>query len=64
MFLNSLDSASLFQKDSSNQKKNYFLIPYLLISNKNIKIDSNHEQLKWFTEIINLGLVYIFGYLQ
>ena len=64
MFLNSLDSASFFQKDSSNQKKNYLLIPYLLIPNKNIKLDSNQEQLKCFTEIINLGLVYIFGYLQ
>ena len=64
MFLNSLDSASFFQKDSSNQKKNYLLIPYLLIPNKNIKLYSNQEQLKCFTEITNLGLVYIFGYLQ
>ena len=64
MFLNLLDSAFFFQKDSANQKKNYFLIPYLLIPNKNIKIDSNEEQLKSFTEIINFGLVYIFGYLQ
>ena len=41
MFVNSLDSASFFQKYSSNQNKNYLLIPYLLIPNKNIKIDSN-----------------------
>ena len=64
MFVNSFNSASLFQKDSSNQNKNCFLISYLLIPNKNIKLYSNQEQLKCFTEIINLGLVYIFGYLQ
>ena len=64
MFVNSFNSASFFQKDSSFQEKNYLLIPYLLIPNKDIKIDSNQEQLKCFTEIINLGLVYIFGYLQ
>ena len=45
MFVNSFDSAFFFQKDSSNQKKNYLRIPYLLIPNKNIKIDSNEEQL-------------------
>ena len=61
MFVNSFDFASFFKKDSSNQSKNYLLIPYLLIPNKNIKIDSNEEQLICFTEIINHGLVYIFG---
>ena len=61
MFVNSFDSASFFQKDSSNQKKNYLLIPYLLIPNKNIKIDINEEHLICFTEIINSGFVYIFG---
>ena len=64
MFVNSLNSASFFQKDSSLQKKNYLLIPYLLIPNKDIKIDSNQEQLKCITEIMNRGLVYIFGHLQ
>ena len=63
MFVNSFDSASFFQKDSSNQNKNYLLIPYLLIPNKNIKIDSNEEQLICFTEIIKRGFVYIFGQL-
>ena len=63
MFVNSFNSASFFQKDSSNQKKDYPLIPYLLTPNKNIKIDSNEEQLIWFTEIINRGFVYIFGQL-
>ena len=63
MFVNSFDSASFFQKDSSNQNKDYLLIPYLLTPNKNIKIDSNEEQLIWFTEIINRGFVYIFGQL-
>ena len=60
MFVNSFNSASFFQKYSSNQNKNYLLIPYLLIPNKNIKIDSHEEQLKYFNEIINRGLVYIF----
>ena len=63
MFVNSFNSASFFQKDSSNQNKDYLLIPYLLTPNKNIKIDSNEEQLIWFTEIINRGFVYIFGQL-
>ena len=63
MFVNSFGSASFFQKDSSNHNKNYLLIPYLLIPNKNIKIDSNEEQLICFTEIINCGFVYIFGQL-
>ncbi len=63
MLLNSFDSASFFQKDTPNQKKNYLLIPYLLIPNKNIKIESNEEQLICFTEIINRGFVYIFGQL-
>ena len=60
MFVNSFNSASFFQKDSSNQNKDYLLIPYLLTPNKNIKIDSNEEQLICFTEIINCGFVYIF----
>ena len=59
MFVNSFNSASFFQKDSSNQNKDYLLIPYLLTPNKNIKIDSNEEQLICFTEIINRGFVYI-----
>ena len=63
MFVNSFNSASFFQKDSSNKKKDYPLIPYLLIPNKNIKIDSNEEQLICFTEIINRCFVYIFGQL-
>ncbi len=63
MFVNSFNSASFFQKASSNQNKNYLLIPYLLIPNKNIKIDSNEEQLICFIEIINRGFVYIFGQL-
>ena len=63
MFVNSFNSASFFQKDSSNQNKDYLLIPYLLTPNKNIKIDSNEEQLICFTEIINCGFVYIFGQL-
>ena len=63
MFVNSFNSASCLQKDNSNQNKNYLLIPYLLIPNKNIKIDSNEEQLIYFTEIINRGFVYIFGQL-
>ncbi len=63
MFVNSFNSASFFQKDSSNQNKDYLLIPYLLTPNKNIKIDSNEEQLIYFTEIINCGFVYIFGQL-
>tara|TARA_B100000579_G_scaffold255248_1_gene210141 strand:- start:62 stop:256 length:195 start_codon:yes stop_codon:yes gene_type:complete len=63
MFLNSLESDCFFLKDSFNKKKNYFLIPYLLIPNKNIKIDGNEEQLIYFTEIINRGFVYIFGQL-
>ena len=63
MFVNSFNSASFFQKDSSNQNKDYLLIPYLLTPNKNIKIDSNEEQLICFTEIINRDLVYIFGQL-
>ena len=63
MFVNSFDSSSFLQKDSSNQNKNYLLIPYLLIPNRNIKIDSNDEQLIWVTEIINRGFVYIFGQL-
>ena len=63
MFVNLFESAFFFQKDSSNQNKNYLLIPYLLIPNKNIKIDSNEEQLKYFNEIINRGLAYIFGQL-
>ena len=63
MFVNSFDSASFFQKDSSNQNKNYHLIPYLLIPNKNIKIYSIEEQLICFTEIINRGFVYILGQL-
>ena len=63
MFVNSFNSASFFQKDSSNQNKDYLLIPYLLTPNKNIKIDSNEEQLLCFTEIINCGFVYIFGQL-
>ena len=63
MFVNSFNSASFFQKDSSNQNKNYLLKPYLLTPNKNIKIDSIEEQLICFTEIINRGFVYIFGQL-
>ena len=63
MFVNSFNSASFFQKDSSNQNKNYLLKPYLLTPNKNIKIDSNEEQLICFTEIINGGFVYILGQL-
>ena len=63
MFVNSFDSPSFFQKDSSNQKKNYLLTPYLLIPNKNIKIYSIEEQLICFTEIINRGFVYILGQL-
>ena len=63
MFVNSFDSASFFQKDSSNQNKNYLLLPYLLIPNKNIKIYSIEEQLICFTEIINRGFVYILGQL-
>jgi len=63
MFVNSFNSASFFQKDSSNQNKDYLQIPYLLTPNKNIKIDSNEEQLLCFTEIINRGFVYIFGQL-
>ena len=63
MFVNSFDSASCFQKSISNQNKNYLLIPYLLIPNNNIKIDSTKEQLICFTEIINRGFVYIFGQL-
>lgn len=63
MFVNSFNSASFFQKDSSNQNKDYLLIPYLLTPNKNIKIDSNEEQLICFIEIINRGFVYIFGQL-
>ena len=63
MFLNPFDTPSFFEKDSSNQEENYPLIPYLLIPNKNIKIDSNEEQLICFTEIINRGFVYIFGQL-
>ena len=63
MFVNSFNSASFFQKDSSNQNKDYLLIPYLLTPNKNIKIDSNEAQLICFTEIINCGFVYIFGQL-
>ena len=59
MFVNSFNSASFFQKDTSNQNKDYLLIPYLLTPNKNIKIDSNEEQLICFTEIINRGFVYI-----
>mgnify|MGYP003317317165 CR=1 FL=1 len=55
MFVNSFNSASFFQKDSSNQNKDYLQIPYLLTPNKNIKIDSNEEQLICFTEIINRG---------
>ena len=61
MFVNSFNSASFFQKDSSNQNKNYLLTPYLLTPNKNIKIDSNQEQLICFNEIINRSFVYIFG---
>ena len=61
MFVNLFNSASFFQKDSSNQNKDYLLIPYLLTPNKNIKIDRNEEQLLCFTEIINRGFVYIFG---
>ena len=63
MFVNSFNSASFFQKDSSNQNKDYLLIPYLLTPNKNIKIYSIEEQLICFTEIINRGFVYIFGQL-
>ena len=63
MLVNSFSSFSFFQKDNSNQKKNYLLKPYLLIPNKNIKIDSHEEQLICFTEIINRGFVYIFGQL-
>ena len=63
MFVNSFNVASFFQKDSSNQNKDYLLIPYLLTPNKNIKIDSNEEQLICFIEIINRGFVYIFGQL-
>ena len=63
MFVNSFNSASFFQKDNSNQNKDYLLIPYLLTPNKNIKIDSNEEQLLCFTEIISRGFVYIFGQL-
>ena len=63
MFVNSFNSSSFLQKDSSNQKKNYLLIPYLLSPNKNIRIDSNQEELICFTEIINRGFVYIFGQL-
>ena len=63
MFVNSFNSSSFLQKDSSNQNKNYLLIPYLLIPNKNIKIDSNEEQLICFTEIINPDFEYIFGQL-
>ena len=63
MFVNSFNSASFFLKDSSNQNKNYLLIPYLLIPNKNIKIDSNEEQVICFTEIIYRCFVYIFGQL-
>ena len=63
MFVNSFHSVSFIKKDSSNQNKNYLLIPYLLIPNKNIKIDSNEEQLICFTDIINRGFVYIFGQL-
>ena len=60
MFVNSFHSVSFIKKDSSNQNKDYLLIPYLLTPNKNIKIDSNEEQLICFTEIINPGFVYIF----
>ena len=63
MFVNSFNSASFFQKDSSNQNKDYLIIPYLLTPNKNIKIDSNEEQLICFSVIINRGFVYIFGQL-
>ena len=63
MFVNSLESDCFFHKDSSKQKKNYLRIPYLLIPNKNIKIDSNEEQLISFTEIINPDFEYIFGQL-
>ena len=63
MFVNSFHSASFFQKDSFSQNKNYLLLPYLLIPNKNIKIYSNEEQLICFTEMINRGFVYIFGQL-
>tara|TARA_Y100001968_G_scaffold265979_1_gene255313 strand:- start:83 stop:277 length:195 start_codon:yes stop_codon:yes gene_type:complete len=61
MFVISLYSASFFQKDNFNQKKNYLPMPYLLTPNKNIKLDCNEEQLKFFINIINCGLVYIFG---
>ena len=63
MFVNSFNSDSFFQKDSPNQNKDYLLIPYLLTPNKNIKIDSNEEQLICCNEIINRGFVYIFGQL-
>ncbi len=63
MFVNSFHSVSFIKKDSSNQNKNCFLISYLIIPNKNIKIYSIEEQLICFTEIINRGFVYILGQL-
>ena len=63
MFVDSFHSVSFVKKDSSNQNKNCFLIPYLLIPNKNIKIYSNEEQLICLTEIINRVLVSILGQL-
>ena len=61
MFVNSFNSASFFQKDSSNQNKDYLLIPYLLTPNKNIKIDSNEEQLLCFTESLIVALYIYLG---
>ena len=61
MFVNLFDSASFFQKDSSNQNKNYLLIPYLLIPNKNIKIDSNEEQLICFQKSLIVVLYLYLG---
>ena len=62
MFVNSFTSASFVQNDSFNQNKNYLLIPYRLIPNKNIKIDSNEEQLICLVKSLIVAL-YIFGQL-
>ena len=61
MFVNSLDSAFFFKKDRSNQNKNHLLIPYLLIPNKNIKIDSNEEQLICFQKSLIVVLYLYLG---
>ena len=61
MFVNSFNSASFSQNDSSNQNKNYLLIPYLLTPNKNIKIDSNEEQLLCFLKSLIVALYIYLG---